>query len=78
MASDQLPPPETVRSQRQFLLRWGIDDLVAEGRRVWTEHASAPTVAALMMRSRVSEAEALLAADGLGGFSVMEWAAPQG
>ena len=78
VAIDQLPPPETVRSQRQFLLRWGIDDLVAEGRRVWTEHASAPTVAALMMRSRVSEAEALLAADGLGGFTVMEWTATGG
>jgi SAM-dependent MidA family methyltransferase len=78
VAIDQLPSPETVRSQRQFLMRWGIDDLVAEGRRVWTEQASAPTVAAMMMRSRVSEAEALLAADGLGGFSVMEWTSSGG
>lgn len=70
---DQLPVPETVRTQRQFLLRWGIDELVEEGKRVWAEQAAMPTVAALRMRSRVSEAEALLDADGLGGFDVLEW-----
>jgi hypothetical protein len=28
------------------------------------------------MRSRVAEAEALLAPDGLGGFTVLEWRVP--
>jgi SAM-dependent MidA family methyltransferase len=73
VAVDQLPPAETVRSQRQFLLRWGIDELVEEGRRVWNEQAASPTVAALTMRSRIREAEALLDPAGLGGFTVLEW-----
>ena len=74
VALDQLPAAETLRSQRQFLLRWGIDALVEEGRRVWSEQAASPTVAALTMRSRIREAEALLDPTGLGGFSVIEWA----
>jgi SAM-dependent MidA family methyltransferase len=74
VAIDQLPQPDSVRTQRQFLLRWGIDDLVAEGRRIWSEQAGSPTVAALKMRSRVSESEALLEPGGLGDFHVLEWA----
>lgn len=65
---DQLPEPDEVRAQAQFLQRWGIDELVAEGRAAWAAAASAPTVAALAMRSRVREAEALLDPAGLGGF----------
>lgn len=64
-----------VRTQRQFLQRWGIDDLVAEGQRIWNEHAARPTVAALTMRSRVREAEALCDPQGLGAFIVVEIAA---
>jgi SAM-dependent MidA family methyltransferase len=73
VAVDQLPADVVVRSQAQFLQRWGIDELVEEGRRAWEAAAAAPTVAALAMRSRVSEAEALLDPTGLGGFSVLEW-----
>ncbi|MUH50806.1 MAG: hypothetical protein F2789_06305 [Actinobacteria bacterium] len=65
--------PASVRTQRQFLQRWGIDELVAEGQRVWAEHAARPTVAALAMRSRVREAEALCEPSGLGGFTVLEF-----
>ena len=65
--------PDAVRPQSQFLQRWGIDDLVEEGRKYWTENAAAPNVAALKMRSRVSESEALLDETGLGGFTVLEW-----
>ena len=72
---DQLPEPDAVRSQSQFLQRWGIDDLVAEGVRVWTEHAARPGLDAMRMRSRVSESEALLDPAGLGGFTVAEWRA---
>lgn len=73
VALDQLPEPDAVRSQAQFLQRWGIDELVEEGRVAWAAAAAAPTVASLAMRSRVREAEALLDPDGLGGFVVMEW-----
>lgn len=70
---DQLPVAHSVRMQTDFLRRFGIDDLVEEGRRHWHEHAAAPDLAAMMMRSRVSEAEALTDPSGLGGFSVVEW-----
>jgi SAM-dependent MidA family methyltransferase len=73
VALDQLPEPNAVRSQAQWLQRWGISDLVDEGKRVWAEHAARPDLDALRMRSRVSEAEALLDPSGLGGFTVLEW-----
>ena len=75
---DQLPEPDSVRSQTQFLQRWGIDDLVAEGVRVWTEQAARPGLEAMRMRSRVAESEALLDPAGLGNFIVAEWRAPLG
>ncbi len=74
---DQLPEPDTVRAQAQFLQRWGIEELVNEGRRVWTEQAARPGLEAMKMRSRISEAEALLDPAGLGGFLVAEWRVDQ-
>jgi SAM-dependent MidA family methyltransferase len=65
--------PDAMRSQSQFLQLWGIDELVEEGRRVWTESAAAPTLAAMKMRSRISESEALLDPTGLGNFTVLQW-----
>jgi hypothetical protein len=41
---------------------------------VWREHVSRPDLNAMKMRSRVSEAKALIDPNGLGGFSVLEWA----
>lgn len=73
VAIDQLPAPDAVRTQAQFLQRWGIGDLVEEGRRAWEVAASAPDLAAIRMRSRVTEAEALLEPSGLGGFTALEW-----
>lgn len=70
---DQLPDPDAVRSQAQFLQLWGIGELVEEGRRVWAEQAARPGLEAMKMRSRVSESEALLDPAGLGGFLVAEW-----
>lgn len=67
--------PDAVRSQAQFLAYWGIEDLVDEGRRIWVERAHAPDLAAMAARSRVREAEALTDPHGLGGFTVLEWAA---
>ena len=70
---DQLPGPDTVRSQAQFLQRWGIDELVEEGRAAWDAAAGRPDLAALRMRSRVREAESLLDPAGLGSFLALEW-----
>jgi SAM-dependent MidA family methyltransferase len=78
VALDQLPEPSAVRSQAQWLQRWGIVDLVDEGKRVWAEQAARPGLDALRMRSRISEAEALLDPTGLGAFTVLEWRVPAG
>ena len=68
-----LGPAAGVRSQAQFLQLWGIDELVEEGKRVWEAEAARPGLRAMMMRSRVSEAEALLDPDSLGSFTVITW-----
>ncbi len=73
VAIDQLPVAGSVSTQVEFLGRHGIDALVEEGRSEWSRAASAPDLAAMRMRSRVREAEALLDPAGLGGFSVLEW-----
>ena len=70
---DQLPEPDAVRSQAQFLQLHGITELVDEGRRVWTEQSTAPGLEALRMRSRIRESEALLDPAGLGSFLVALW-----
>ena len=75
---DQLPVADAVRSQAQWLALHGIDDLVAEGRRLWEESAAAPDLRALRMRSRISEAEALVDPAGVGGFDVVEWRGVRG
>jgi SAM-dependent MidA family methyltransferase len=78
VALDQLPEPDVARSQGQFLRRWGIDELVEDGRQAWRAAAAAPDLAALRMRSRPNEAAALLDPAGLGGFSAVQWIAPIG
>lgn len=70
---DQLPTPSAVRTQAQFLSRWGIDELVEAGRAQWSAEASAPTTASLRMRSRINESEALMDPGGLGAFCAVEW-----
>ena len=70
---DAVAEPETIRSQAQFLQLWGIDDLVDEGRRAWEAAAASPDLAAMKMRSRISEAAALLDPAGLGGFSALTY-----
>jgi SAM-dependent MidA family methyltransferase len=73
IALDQLPPPTETVDQATFLRRWGIDELVEEGRAYWAAHAAAPDLVAVEMRSRLSEAEALLDPDGLGGWLACTW-----
>ena len=62
----------TVVLQTEWLQKWGIDELVSEGMQYWEVHKSAPDIAAMKMRSRANEAEALTNLDGLGAFSVLE------
>lgn len=73
VAIDQLSVPTAVSTQADFLRAHGISDLVEEGKVAWQKAASAPDLAALAMRSRVREAEALLQSGGLGDFSVLQW-----
>jgi SAM-dependent MidA family methyltransferase len=73
VAIDQLPEPDAVRTQQQWLQLHGIAQLVDEGKVYWAANAASPGLAALTMRSRIGEAEALLDPHGLGGFTVMEW-----
>lgn len=70
---DQLRPATSVSTQADWLRAHGIDELVEEGRRVWHERASIGDLAAVKMRSRITEAQALLDPTGLGAFTVAEW-----
>jgi hypothetical protein len=60
-------------TQADALRAWGIDDLVADGRRIWNERAHVGDLAAMRARSRVREADALLDPEGLGGFMMLRW-----
>lgn len=73
VAWDQLPSPRSLHRQADVLRSWGIERLVEEGRRHWIEHAAAPDLTAIRMRSRIAEAGALLDEDGLGGWWVAVW-----
>ncbi len=75
VAIDQLPEPDAIRTQAQWLQLHGIGELVEEGKRHWDAHAARPDLEAIRMRSRVSESEALLDPHGLGGFTVLEYRA---
>ncbi len=70
---DQLPTGFVAMTQAQFLRQWGIDELVLEGNAYWENLTGAPDVAAIKMRSRATEVQSLLALNGLGGFTALEW-----
>jgi SAM-dependent MidA family methyltransferase len=67
---------DRVEAQAELLTRFGIEELVDEGRRIWHERAGAGDLEAVRARSRVREAEALLDPTGLGAFRVLEWLVP--
>ena len=76
VAVDQLAlvrPPDADTPQAAWLVRWGLDDLVAEGRTEWEARAHVADLAALTARSRITEAAALTDPAGLGAFRVLEW-----
>lgn len=79
VALDQLrnvAAPIAERHQRDFLADHGIDALVDEGRRIWSQRAALGDLEAVRARSRVNEAAALTDESGLGGFTVLEWTVP--
>jgi SAM-dependent MidA family methyltransferase len=73
VAIDQLPPPTSNTVQAEWLRRYGLDELVEEGRRTWKERAHVGDLDAIRGRSRISEAESLTDPAGLGAFRVLEW-----
>jgi SAM-dependent MidA family methyltransferase len=70
---DQLPRPDRLETQAEFLHRWGIEELVDQGRAYWAAHAARPDLRALRMRSRLTEVGALVDTDALGGWWVATW-----
>ena len=75
VAIDQLPAPDAIRTQAQWLQLHGIGELVEEGRRHWEAHAARPDLEAMRMRSRGREARRCSIRRGLGGFTVLEYSA---
>ena len=73
VALDQLPVGFSANSQAEFLTSHGIEELVKEGRRIWEKQAHLGGLEAVKARSRITEAEALLDPNGLGGFTTLEW-----
>jgi NADH dehydrogenase [ubiquinone] 1 alpha subcomplex assembly factor 7 len=64
-----------IDDQADWLAVLGIDDLVAEGRRIWAAGADRGDIEALAGRSRVTEAAALTDRAGLGSHQVMLYGA---
>lgn len=77
VAVDQLAsgvrPPDADRSQAEWLVHHGLDEVAAVARSVWRQRAHLGDLAALAARSRVGEADALCDPTGLGAFRVLEW-----
>ena len=59
-------------SQAEWLQTWGIDELVSEGNQYWENNKHSPNVAALKMRSRQNESDALMSETSMGHFWVLQ------
>ena len=70
---DQLSAGFSSSTQTEFLMQWGINDLVREGSEYWESMKTAPDVAAMKMRSRATEAKSLTDQTGLGSFTALSW-----
>jgi SAM-dependent MidA family methyltransferase len=73
VAIDQLPPPDEITTQADWLRVNGLDDLVADADRRWQERASIGDLEAIRARSVATEAAALVDPAGLGAFKVLRW-----
>jgi SAM-dependent MidA family methyltransferase len=65
-------PQLTVSRQSEWLKHWGIEQLVDEGNQYWDAHKLAPNLAAMKMRSRQNESDALVSETSLGRFWVLQ------
>ncbi len=71
---DQLPEPDAVRSQSQFLQRWGIDELVDEGvRGLERAGGAARPRGDADAQPGAARPKRCSTPSGLGGFHVAEW-----
>ncbi len=70
---DQLPSGFSAVTQADFLQKWGIDDLVREGTDYWESMKNAPDVAAMKMRSRITEEISITDILSLGNFQSLLW-----
>ena len=73
VAVDQLPVPDSNRSQVEFLGAHRLASILDDAKQAWAERAHIGDLDALKHRSRISEGEALTDATGLGAFRVLEW-----
>ena len=76
VAVDQLArvrPPSSDRSQADFLVAHGLDEVVGAARAAWQAGAAAGSLESVAARSRLGEAAALVDRTGLGSFRVLEW-----
>ena len=70
---DQLPSGGLTLTQADFLRKWGIDELVREGTEYWESMKHAPDVAAMKMRSRMTEELSITDVFSLGDFQSLLW-----
>lgn len=75
VAVDQLPPPDAVTTQTEWLQSLGIDEIGESNRQRAEATASVGSLDHLRAMSTVSEVRALCDPEGLGGFSVLRWGA---
>ena len=68
----EVVPGLSVTQQSEWLLRWGISELVSEGNEYWEDHKTTPDIAAMKMRSRTNEVKIISDVAGLGAFLVLE------
>ena len=70
---DQLPGTPSIRSQAEWLHLAGLDRRVEAAKQLWAERAHVGDLEAMVARSAVNEAKALIDPTGLGSFLVLEW-----
>jgi SAM-dependent MidA family methyltransferase len=75
VALDQLTGAVT-SSQADFLERYGIEDIRQAAMSAWEAGAAEGTLDAMRARGVLSEIDALMSPEGLGGFTVFEWLVP--
>jgi len=73
VAFDQLPVPDTMTRQSEWLRQHGLEDLIGAARSQWGRAAPRPTSSDLASRALLDEAANLTRTGGLGDFWVAEW-----